>query len=66
MTRKVQCALCKRDFPASECEQSIRGWECKSCLDRKLSVAIRKLGVVKVEEDGSYYMVVEDGEAEPS
>lgn len=55
MNRKVTCALCKRDYPASECEQSVRGYECRKCIDRKLRLALRRLDAVRVDRDGSIY-----------
>lgn len=60
MTRKVTCALCKRDCSASECEQSIRGYECRRCIDRKLRMAVRHMGAVHVDKDGTFYGTGED------
>lgn len=55
MIRKTTCALCKRDYPAEECEQSIRGWECSKCISKKLKVALNKTGVVQMNPDGTLY-----------
>jgi len=65
--RKTTCALCKRDYPSDECEQSVRGWECTRCIRKKLGVALRKTGVVQVDRDGTVYGIAGGtDEAEPS
>lgn len=65
MTGLVVCALCRREHPADDCEQSIRGFECTRCIDKKVMIALRKLGGVVVDDDGTMYIDMgksDDGE----
>jgi len=57
VNRKVTCSTCKMDFPASKCEQSVRGYECDSCIQRQLRVALRRIEGVKVGKNGELWAV---------
>jgi len=57
VNRKVTCSTCKRDYPASKCEQSVRGYECTPCIRRQLRVALRKIEGIEVGKHGELWAV---------